>query len=284
MVMNGYILLFVSLPEAILNIIIFLLFAGKKESLKINKPNAIRFVITLGLMLASSAFIRPKAPNVAVNMCVHLIAYVAIIVIVYKINIQYAFLSVGLAMLTYSTVENAYTPYVIVYLLKGMENFPKEYLMFPIYSLPIRISQLIVIWFLWKHEILLVTKMDKRFHTNFIFTTLILILVEYFFVFIFYTYYEIMPLHHQIVFSIALCVMAIAFNLLIFKLVYNAVYGIVKKSYTYYSELEDNVRHAFNEIRRMLKDNNVEEAIKLIDELNGKEIQVNSAGIGGEKE
>lgn len=58
-----------------------------------------------------------------------------------------------------------------------------------------------------------------------------------------------MPLTHQVAFSIALCFMAIVFNLLVFKLVYNAVWGIVKKGYAQYSEFEENVKHAFNEIK-----------------------------------
>ena len=85
-------------------------------------------------------------------------------------------------------------------------------------------------------------------------------------------------------FSIALCAMAIIFNLLVFRLIYNAVGGIVKKGYEQYSEFEDNVKHAFGEIQNMLKDKNIDGAIDLIDELNGKDTNTNSTEIGGEKE
>jgi hypothetical protein len=275
-------LFLVSLPEAFLSLILFLLFAGEKEKLKFNVSNIIRFIGSLVLMLLASEFIRPKAPNVIVNMALHLLAYIIIILVVYRIKLSYAILSVGFAMLIYATAENAYVPYIVAYVYKGMDNFATGYLMYPVYSLPIRIAQLIAIWFFWKHETLLVTRINKRFHKDFIVSTLMLLLVEYFFLFLFYTYYEIMPLAHQIAFSIALCTMSIMFNLLVFRLVYNAVYGIVNSGYKHYLEFEEDVKNVLNEIQTLLKENKAYEAIKLINELNDKDI--NNKENGGEKE
>lgn len=265
--MNLYILFLVSLPEAFLSLIQFLLFTGEKGKLKINKPNIIRFAISLALMLVASNYIRPNAPNVAVNMALHIVAYVIILILVYRMNVPYAILGVAFTMMIYSTIENAYVPYIVAYISKGWDNFGKQYMLYPIYSLPITICRIIVIWFLWKHEILMISKINKSFHKIFIYTTLILILVEYFLFFLFDTYFDKMPLTHQIAFSVTLLLMAIGVNLLVFKLIYKAIVGLVQKGYAQYSDLEDAAKYAFNEIQKMLKEKNYDGANGLIDEI-----------------
>ncbi|MCX7920916.1 MAG: hypothetical protein N3B21_02655 [Clostridia bacterium] len=78
MKMNFFILLFISLPEAICNLAIILLLAGKKECLKMRGSNIARFSVALVSMLAISWFIRPLLPNYAVNFIVHSLAYTLI--------------------------------------------------------------------------------------------------------------------------------------------------------------------------------------------------------------
>lgn len=270
-IMNLYILLLVSLPEAFLSLIQFLLFVGEKDKLKVNKPNIIRFAVSIILMLIATNFIRPIAPNVAVNMALHVVAYIIILILIYRINIRYATLGVSFSMLVYSTVENAYVPYIVAYISKGWDNFGKQYMLYPIYSLPIFICMIIVIWFLWKHEILLVSKINKSFHKLFIYTTIILILAEYFLFFLFDSYFDKMPLAHQIVFSVVLLLMSIVLNLLVFKLIYKAVIELVQKSYANYSDLEDAAKYAFSIIHKMLQEEDYNGANNLINEIMGKE-------------
>ncbi|MDF2988563.1 MAG: hypothetical protein K0R50_4073 [Eubacterium sp.] len=271
MVMNLYILFSVSLPLAILDLIQFLLFAGKKDRLKINKPNVIRFVISIVLMLLATNFIRPVAPNVAVNLALHIAVYVIILILVYRITIQYAVLSVAFTMLIYSTIENAYVPYIVAYISKGWDNFGKQYMLYPIYTLPNFICCIIVIRFLWKYEILMISKINKNFYKLFIYTTLILILVEYILFFLFYTYFDKMPLAHQIAFSVTLLLMSIGLNLLVLRLIHKAVVGLVQKGYDQYSDLEEAVKYAFVEIQKMLKEKNYDGANNFLDEIMNKE-------------
>lgn len=266
-VMNIYILFLVSLPEAFLSLIQFLLFAGEKDKLKINKPNIIRFIISLVLMLVASNYIRPISPIVAVNMVLHIVAYVIILILVYKIKIPYAILGIAFTMMIYSTIENAYVPYIVAYISKGWDNFGKQYMLYPIFSLPITLCRIIVICFLWKHEMLMISKFNKSFHRIFIFTTLILILVEYLLFFLFDTYFDKMPLVHEIAFSITLLVTALGLNLLVFRLIHIAVVGLIQKGYAQYSDLEDAARYAFTEIQIMLSEKNYDAATELIDDI-----------------
>lgn len=271
MVMNIYILMLVSLPEAFLNLMLFLLFSGNKDKLKVNKQNVIRFIAALILMLVATNFIRPAAPNVAVNIVLHMLAYLIIMLIIYRVNVRYALLSICFTVLIYTTVENAYASYIVVYISKGMENFANQYMLYPVYSMPTRICQLIAVCLLYKYDLLLVTKINKKFHTLFILNTLVLIVLEYFFLFLYLTYFNNMPLTHQIAFSCAIFVMAIGLNLLVFMLIYNAVTVLVQRGYDKYAELEEDAIFALSTIRNMLDNKEVDEAVRLIDKLTDKD-------------
>lgn len=267
--MNSYILLLVSLPEAILNIVIILLFAGKREKLKLNKHNLISFIISIVAILLVSNFLRPLAPNVMVNVLIHFLSYVAVSIIIYKIKLTYTILSVSFMYLIYSTIENSYLPFIITYVCNGIENFYNKYYVLPLYTIPYRIGQIAVILFLWKYEILLITKINRKFHRLFIISASITIFVEYCLGYIFWNYFNNMSLFHQILLSVSLVSMVVIFNLLIFKLLYMTISSIIIKGYTKFTEFEDNVLFAFDEIQLMLKNNSVTEAIMLIDELKG---------------
>ncbi len=267
--MNFYILFLVSLPEAILNIVIILLFAGKKEKLNLNKPNLINFAVSLVAIMLVSNFLRPLAPNVMVNVLIHFLSYIVISFIIYKIKLTYSILSVSFMYLIYSTIENSYLPFIITYVCKGIENFFNNYYVLPIYTIPYRIGQFIVIVFLWKYEILLVSKINKLFHKLFILSSFILIYIEFFLGYLFCTYFEQIRLIHQLGLSVSLILLVFVLNLVIFKLIYITVSSLLINGYKKYSEFEEDVLFALDEIYLMLNDNRIDEAIELIKQLRG---------------
>ncbi len=271
MVMNLYILFFVSLPDAVLNSFILLLFIGEKDKLKINAKNILRFTGAIALMITASWFIRPISGNVAINMTLHNIAYVIIFFGIYRLNIVYSALGVVFSSLVHSALENLYIPYIIAYAYKGMEAFSQDYHMYVLYSLPKQIVQVLIIKFLWNNEILLITKINKYMHKIFVAFSFVLIFIEWFFVYIFYTYSNRMILYHQIIFSLCLLCMVILFNLLTFKLIYISIKGVVTKGYIKYTELEENTKFMLEELNQMLKANRVDKALKLINELKGND-------------
>lgn len=269
MVMNLYILFLISLPEAFLNAIIFLLFAGAKNKLKINKVNIISFTISISAMLVSSTIIRPIAQNVIENIILHILAYIIIFSLVYRLNFSYTALGVVLTMLLVSTISNSYFPFIIAYVSKGISNFSKNYHLFVIYQIPVRIFQIIVILYLWKYEILIITRISQRFHKAFIIVSFILIIIEYSSAYLFYTYFNILPLPYQIFNAFMLLLLVTIFNFVILQTAYVAIGDILTKGYSQYKELEYNAKFAFEEVNNLLKNDKVNEAIELINELNG---------------
>lgn len=268
MLMNLYILFFVSLPEAFLNLIIFLLFAGTKSNLKVNRSNVIRFTISLIAMLVATSIIRPLAQNVVENVIAHCIAYIIIISLLYKLRLWHSAISVVFTMLLFSTIENSYYPFIIAYISGGIDNFTKHYQLFVLYSVPNRILQVMIIFFLYKYEILLVTKISRQFHYTFVISTFILVFVEYFFGFIFYSYFNVFSLLQQITYAVALVLMVVFFNYLMFMTIYVTIGKIITNGFSQYQELEYDAKSAFLLINSLIKSNRVDEAAKLIDDLN----------------
>lgn len=269
MVMNLFILLLVSLPEAFLNLIMALLITGRKENLKINKQNVIRFLTALFFMLLSSYCIRPISPNIITSVAAHVIAYSLIIMFVYRMKLIYALFGTAFFYLVIAITESLYTPYVITYGFKGMANFQNAYHWYVLLSLPQRVVQIIVIALLWKHEVLLITMINRQFHKVFLASFLLLTLGEYLLCYIFVAVFDMIPFVYQITLSVSLFIIAIVLNVMIFKLMYMVISHLIVKSYSKYNDLEDDVKFAFNEIRTLLLNNQVDEAVKLIDNLNG---------------
>lgn len=267
--MNLYILFIISLPEAFFNLIIFLLFAGARDKLKINKSNIIRFAVSLVSMLVASSIIRPVVPNVVVNMISHCLVYILIIMLVYGFRLSYASLSVVFTMLMFSSIENLYYPFIVAYISKGIDNYMKHFQWIALYAMPSRILQLGIILCLWKYEILLVTKISKKFHKAFIISTFIMIIVEYFFAYSFANYFNTYSLSYQVIFAAMLVLMTIAFCFLIFQTVYVAIGDVLTRGFTKYMELEENAKLAFDIINELIKDNKTVEAMALIKELKG---------------
>lgn len=269
MVMNLYILFLVSLPEAFLNLIIALLITERKENLKINKHNVIKVLTALSLMLLSSCIIRPISPNILTSVALHTIAYSMIIMSVYRMKLVYALFGIAFFLLVMTGSEVIYTPYVITYVFKGMADFQNAYHWYVLLSLPQRVIQVIVIAFLWKHEVLLVTRINRQFHKLFIISFLLLSFGEYLSCYVFLAVFDMLPLAYQITFSVAMFIIVIVLNFIILKLIYTAINGLVVKSFHKYNDFENDVKFAFDEIRTLLVNNQVDEAIKLIDDLNG---------------
>ncbi len=268
MVMNLYILLLVSLPEAFLNLIIALLITGKKENLKINSRNILKFATAIILMLTASWIIRPISPNIMVSITIHTIAYSLIFILVYRMKPIYALFGTSFFLLIITTTEILYTPYIITYAFKGMANFENAYHWYVLLAMPQRIFQVIVAAFLWKHEILLATQINRRFHRLFLASFLSLLFGEQLLYFVFLTVFDKMQLICQITFSVSMFVIVLVLNILLFKLVYTVITGLIVKSYNKYCEFEDDVRFALDEIRNLLTKNQVDEAVKLIDYIN----------------
>ncbi len=268
MVMNLYILLLVSLPEAFLNLMIALLITGRKENLKINSQNILKFVAAIFLMLTSSCFIRPASPNIITSVSLHIIAYSLILIIVYRMKPVYALFGTAFFFLIMSAIEVLYVPFIITYGFKGMTNFQNAYHWYVLLAMPQRIVQVIAILFLWKHDILLVTRINRRLNRLFIISFLLLTLGEYSSCYIFFEIFDKLTLVYQITFSISLFVIVLVLNILMFKLIYTVISGLIINSYNKYCEFENDVKFALDEIRSMLENNKVDEAVKLIDYIN----------------
>ncbi len=268
MVMNLYILLLVSLPEAFLNLIIALLITGRKENLKINSQNIFKFVTAIILMLTSSCIIRPASPNIITSVTLHVITYTLIFIIVYRIKPVYALFGTSFFFMIITTTDMLYISYVITYIFKGLEGFQNGYYWYVLLSLPQRIIQLMVIAFLWKHEVLLATKINYRFHKLFLASFLLLSFGEQLLYFVYLALFERLTLMYQIMFSVSMFIIVLVLNILVFKLIHMVIGNLLQKSYKMYTDLEDDVGFALDEIRALLVNNQVDEAVKLIDYIN----------------
>ncbi len=268
MVMNLYILLLVSLPEAFLNLIIALLITGRKENLKINSQNILKFATAIILMLTSSWVIRPISPNIVTSIVMHTIAYSLIFMLVYRMKPIYALFGTSFFLLIITTTDMLYISYVITYIFKGMAGFQNGYHWYVLLAMPQRIIQFIAIVFLWKHEVLLATKINYGFHKLFLTAFLLLTFGEQLLYFVYLDLCEKLTLIYQIMFSVSMFVIVLVLNLLLFKLIHMVVGNLLQKSYKMYTDLEDDVGFALDEIRALLVNNQVDEAVKLIDYIN----------------
>ncbi|WP_242856120.1 hypothetical protein [Ruminiclostridium josui] len=208
------------------------------------------------------------SPNIVTSITLHIIAYVLIVMLMYRMKLIYALLGTSFFLLIMTTTEILYTPYLITYVFKGMVNFQNAYHWYVLLVIPQRIFQIIVANFLWKHEILLATQINRRFHRLFLTSILTLLFGEQLLYFVYVTIFDRMQLVYQITFSVSLLVIVLILNILIFKLVYTVITGLVVKSYNKYCEFENDVKFALDEIRSLLANNKVDEAVKLIEYIN----------------
>lgn len=269
MLMNVLILIFVSLPEAFLNLIIILLFAGKKDCLKISGENVKKFAVTLFLMITTSYIIRPLISNVAANMAIHSVVYMGVIAAVYRQNIAYTGFSVALTLTMYSVIENTYMPLIITYVSKGIENFFSSSIhIIALCSLPYRLAQIATILLLNRTNIVyILSTICRRFSKSLTIILLGFIFVNYYLSYLFSLYFDKFQPVHQISFAIALFILMIVFAVLIAKFINIGIRGVVINGYKQYRELEENSKYAFIELLRLLKDNDKAQAIEILEEL-----------------
>ncbi len=278
MEMNTFMLLLVSLPEAFLNLMLILLFAGQKNCLKLKQQNIIKFCITLVLMLVSTWFIRPLAPNIVVNTLCTTVAYIVIFLIVYRLNVGIIALSVTSILLYILAIENTYIPFVIAYHAKNLTEFFGSNLTLLLCSIPERVLQVLAIALLWKYnEALVITSINKKFRMILIPCNIIIFSTEEFFSNIFVKFFNSFSFFEQIIYAVVLLMLILAFNTLIFAYMYIALKGVMilgfnryQKLENKYQELEDNAQFAFDEVYQLLKNNNTENAVTMLEELLGK--------------
>lgn len=278
MAINTFMLLFISLPEAFLNLILILLFAGQKNRLSINQQNIMKFSITLLLMLVSTWFIRSLSPNVAVNALCTTAAYIVILLIVYRINVGITALSVTTIFLYIVAIENTYIPFIITYHAKNLTEFFGSNLTLFLCAIPERILQVLAIALLWKYnDVLEITRINKKFLRILIICNLIIYSSEEFFSYIFVQNFNNYSFLVQIIYAIVLLMLILAFNVLIFAFMYIALKGVMILGFNRYHELEnkyreleDNAQYGFEKIYEHLKNNDNENAMNMLEELLGK--------------
>ncbi|MCX7923973.1 MAG: hypothetical protein N3B21_18460 [Clostridia bacterium] len=274
MAMNLFILFFISFPEAILGLYMILLFAGEKKYLYLlNRKNVLRFAATLALMLTASYTLRPLAPNVAVNTLLHCVAYIIIIGIVYRMDIYRTVFAVVLLLSFFATVENGYIPFVITYISKGIREFYSNKLVLLLVSIPTRILQLATIMFLRKYYIVFIaTKLNKRIYTWLTAIMLFVFCIDYSASYMFVLYFNSLSFVHQIFSSIGLYALGII-NFLILKLVYENTKWTVGSATTQYQNLERNSEHIQEEVYRLLQNNDINGAKRLLEKAKNRGIK-----------
>ena len=271
MAMDLKILIFLSFPEAIFNLMIMLLVAEEKGRLKFSKSNVIRYFLALILMLAASYFLRPLATNFAVNALYHCFAYTLILMFIYRINFFKGLYSTAIFYLLYATIELSYTPYIFTYITKGTENFFSNIPYAFVLCLPLRVMQFAVVVFLWKYNIVFtMTKIDKKFQIKFSICAIVLVSAELYFAYILSNYFDTYTLLHKISYSIILFIMVIGFNSLLLSFLYSAAKRLIIGGFNKYKEVETEAMFAFKEVRTLLENGDNESAILLINELLGE--------------
>lgn len=184
-------------------------------------------------------------------------------------KLVYALFGTAFFFMIITTAEVIYVPYVVTYCFNGMQNLQSGYQWYVLLSLPQRLMQILVAVFLWKHEILLATRISGKFHKMFLASFLLLGFGEQLFYFVFVSIFDKLQIVYQIAFSVAMFIIVLVLNFLVFKLIYTVITGLVVKTFNKYNDLENDVKFAFEEIRTLLVNNQVDEAVKLIDDLNG---------------
>lgn len=225
--MDLFMLIFLSMPEFLLNMLLMLIIAGKKNKLKFNKVgNVIQFAVALALMLTATWLIRPHASSPAQSLVCHSIAYVLIILVVYRINPVKVVLGVAWTILYQNTLENTFIPFVIAYFSKGLTAFYGSHLTLILVSLPVRIFQaLAVIYFYKNDEFLGAIRGDKKYNIVFAASCYLLTLAEVFISYIYYTFFDEFSFVIQLLFSCSLLALILSFYIAIFGF----IYIIVKK-------------------------------------------------------
>ncbi len=221
-----FMLIFLSLPEFLLELPLILLISGEKEKLKFNAKNTIKFSMAIALMLSATWLIRPHVSNTVQSIACHTVAYVLIILVVYRIHPFRALLGVTWAILYVDTLENTFIPFVIAYISKGLNNFYGSNITLILVSLPVRTFQFLAVRYFYKNdEYLNAIRSEKKYSIIFAVSCYLMTLSEVFIAYVYYTYFDKFSFMVQLLFSCALLILMISF----FMAIFGFIYIVVKK-------------------------------------------------------
>jgi hypothetical protein len=230
--MNLFMLIFLSIPEAILSLPFMLIISGKKEKLKFKIGNVIQFFISIALMLTASCIIRPLVSDVSQSTACHTLAYSVIVILVYRIHPAKALLGVAWTVLFVSTLENSFIPFVITYLCKGISNFYGSNITLLVCSIPVRICQVVAARYFYNNDEFLDTiRNDKKYSIIFGISSFFMVVAEVFISYTYAQYFDKFTFMIQLLFSCALLVLMLSFYVAIFGFIYimlNNFVGSVK--------------------------------------------------------
>ncbi|GEM_PF-2541348 len=264
-------LVFISLPEAVLNMVLFLLFSGKKKRLELrNKENIAAAVITLVLMLLTTLTVRSFAPNVVINVLGHVVAYILIFTFVYRLDIRVSVFSISLITMLMTIIENLYIPFVIGYLIGNVEAFFSNQANLLLVSLPARVLQLLAILYMWKYHIVFVSvRLNRKLDVLLPVVMFGFCVPELCISFYFANAFANLNLTQQIIFSLALFLLMLM-NLLILKLVFEVAKWAIEGGTRHYEELENASQWLFEKIDNYLQDGDIDGAKNILNRLNSK--------------
>ncbi len=274
-----FMIVFLSTPEAVLYLPMMLLLGQQKARLKLNKPNAFRFVATVALMLAVSWFIRPLASSPAVSTAYHAIAYILILIIVYRMSFGTAFLSVSMAIQFLYMTENTIVLFAVTHISKSAIAFLGSSITMLMFSIPIRILQGLAAYFLSKYyEVFEISKVSKKLGILFATCNLGSAVIGFFFSHIYTQIFNTLSFTNQIIFALGLLLLFFLQLTLIFAFMYMTVKDVMWGEYHRYrgqrmkskmelQEMNDNIEYAFNEIHSILKkDRDIDKVVSILED------------------
>lgn len=222
--MDLFMLIFLSLPEYLLDLPLMLIISGEKEKLKLKIGNVIRFFLAIALMLTATWLIRPLVSNVSLSVAVHSVAYTVIILLVYGIHPVKAMLGVAWAMLYLYTLENTFIPFVITYISKGITAFYGSNITLLVCTIPLRAFQFLAVRYFYKNnEFLEAVRSEKKYSIVFAVSSFIMTVAQMYIAYIYATFFDKYPFMTQLLFSCALLALMISFYVAIFGFIYIVV-------------------------------------------------------------
>ena len=250
----------VTIPETILNIFIVLLFSNNPDKLNFKTGfNKITFATTVAFLASSSILCRMVSPNIAVNMLLHALIYIAVLMVIYRISFYHAVFSVSMLTFLLVTIENTYIPIASTYISGGIEGFLGNTAAVFISSIPVRLIQFFVIKYMYKHNpILLFGDINISIRLWFSVTLLTLSFASAVVSFGFAWHFQSMSHYQRIIFFLGLVAVQ-SVNYFIIKLLKENSQWIFASNAIKHSELEDSIECILGEINRLLDKNDIAE-------------------------
>ncbi len=229
MFINLFMVVFLSIPEFFLSIVLMLVISGNKDRLKPDVENASKLIIAIGLMVAATCILRPLASNAVVSVIVHAIVYIGALKAIYKMHANAAVLSVTLTLLYTFTFENAFIPFVITYLCEGITNFYASNITMFLSAIPVRGFQLLGIVMFYKHDVCFKTVLeDRKYSIIFTASSLLMVMAHTFFSYIYIAGFDKLSFKLQMAYSLGLLIIMLSFYTAIFGFIYIMVKDLLK--------------------------------------------------------